>query len=517
MILNLPNIAIHGINTDISPWDLPPEYITDGLNFRIGANAISTYGSYSLLASAPSTYYPAFGIFVRTQVGNFIVTTGTTIYSYQTSYNDITGTVSILAASVYLWSGCLNGSVVILNNSSDYPVYWNGSGNVTDLPWDASNSWRDKGYTAEVVRSHKNYLIALNVTDTISRPSSFRWSHPADTDGIPFTWDETDPSGTAGIQPLGGDGGAIIDGLSLRDSFIIYSQNAINVLDLSGDEFIWRVRELSSTVGLLSKDCVVEAKGVHYLMTHGDIVMCDGNTITSIAHDRIQNILRGINTDYVERAFAVNNEKNKEIWFCIPAGNDDEGNIHENVNLALIYQWKKDTWSLRELPEGSSFMFTAPQLNEANETWASDTEDWDEDITLWNDGVSATSFSEQPYAVNHTDSVINLLEPVTTEQDLNTFIERTNMAIGDQISVTTLTRIYPHIYGSNPIRIRVGSQDRAGGEIRWKDWKEFDPDVDRKIDVRTTGALHCYRIESIGTGKFRFAGLDVEYEEDGIR
>jgi len=73
------------------------------------------------------------------------------------------------------------------------------------------------------------------------------------------------------------------------------------------------------------------------------------------------------------------------------------------------------------------------------------------------------------------------------------------------------------MYGSTPMRIRVGSQDRAGGVVRWKDWVEFDPSTDRKIDVRTTGALHCYRIESIGTGKFRFAGIDIEYEVDGVR
>lgn len=522
MILNLPDIAVKGINVDISPWDLPPEYISDGMNFKIAANAIVTYGSYTVQSTAPTEYNPAYAIFVRSSQGNYVVSAGTKIYAYQEGYTDISGTVSISEEDVYLWSGCLNGAVAILNNKSDYPVYWyGGDASVTDLQWDDADgvktTWREKGYTASVIREHKNYLIAMDLSDDIARPDSFRWSHSADENGLPFTWNEQNTSGNAGVQALGGDGGRIIDGLTLRDSFIIYSQNAIHVLDLSGDEFVWRVRSLDASVGLLSKDCVVQSKGMHYLLTSGDIVMCDGNQITSIAHSAIQDILRGMNTEFAERAFAFSNDKNKEIWFCIPEGADINGNIHENVSLALIYQWKQGTWAMRELPEETSYLFSAPDISQPGIGWDSDTDTWDTSITRWSDGVSAKTFAEKPYAINYDTSEIQLLEPEETINDLNTFIERTDLAIGDQVSVTTLTRLYPHMYGSQPMRIRVGSQDRAGGVVRWKDWVEFDPDSQRKVDVRTTGALHCYRIESIGTGKFRFAGIDIEYEQDGVR
>lgn len=534
MILNIPNIAIGGVNSDIAPWDLPPEVMSAGLNFRTEANSVVSYGGHEILADTDTPYNPAFGILARTKYGNYMVFAGNNVISaYQTTFQDISGdSLSIPLGSEWSWSGCLNGAIIILNNSYYYPVYWEGgSGDVVDLPWHievidsetVTTTWKDKGYSASVIRAHKNYLIALDLDDTTLRPDSFRWSHSADENGIPFTWDPDETSANAGIQALGGDGGRIIDGLSLRDSFVIYSEKAINILDLSGDEFIWRRRELSSTVGLISRNCVVEVKGIHYLMTHGDIVTFDGNNITSIAHNAIQTRIKRINTDVLDRAFVFSNDKRKEIWFCVPEDNNT------TPSVALIYQWKQQTWSIRDLPDNTGYIVTAPELQSQGEPWdyypdgpesPLDPADWEFDNTLWSEGVARITFQEHPYAVNHGNSEIHLLDAKEPIDDLDVFLERTNLPIEGQVNITTLTRLYPHIEGSNLLRIRVGSQDRPGGRIRWKPYKDFNPDPDegdRKLDVRSTGALHCYRIESIGKGNFRLAGLDIEYEVDGIR
>jgi len=210
MILNIPDIAIGGLNTDVSPWDLPPEIISDGMNFRIGANAIVTYGGIAAHDTSVDKYKPGFAIMARTPAGNFIVTAGTKIYAYDVSFNAISDTIAPADGDEYLWSGCLNGSVVILNNFNLSPVYWNGSEpKVLDLPWDIESdghggtittSWKQKGYSARVIRSHKNYLIAMDLTDTTARPDGFRWSHPADENGIPFTWNPDNTAGLAGVH-----------------------------------------------------------------------------------------------------------------------------------------------------------------------------------------------------------------------------------------------------------------------------------------------------------------------------
>ncbi|RLB98768.1 MAG: hypothetical protein DRH90_21435 [Deltaproteobacteria bacterium] len=516
MLLKLPSAGVKGYNSDIDPWDLPPEFLTEGINFRVDANAVSSQGGYSKTADAPTDYYPGFMILARTRSTTFVVMAGRdAVYAYVgQSYTDIGGgTVSLSTDDEYFWGGTLSGSVLLLNNRVLYPLYWTGSGAVKELPWDiaAGLTWKDKGFTCDSLRSHKNFLLALSLHESIDKPDSFRWSHPADENGIPFTWDETNPAGIAGIQSLGGDGGRIIDGLSLRDSFIIYSQNAIDVLDLSGDEFVWRRRSLSATVGLLSKDCVVEVKGKHYLMTDGDIVVNDGNSIVSIAHNAIQNRIKiSINTEFVDRSFAVSIDAHKEIWFCVPEGDS------ENVNIAYIYQWKEQTWAIRDLPSGTAFIIAAPESTDA-EGWEDANVTWASRIDRWSDGVSRVSFDELPYGVNAVNSDLQLLQTPAPIEDLGTILERTDLGLIDQVAVTTITRLYPHIRGSEPVRIQVGSQDFPGSAVRWKPYNIFDPTKDRKVDVRTTGALHAYRVMSEGKGEFRFSGVDVEYEQDGVR
>jgi len=98
------------------------------------------------------------------------------------------------------------------------------------------------------MRSHKQFLFALGLNEggTII-PDGVRWSSPADITGIPETWDELDTTNFAGITTLGGDGGNIIDGVSLRDSFVVYRESGITVFDYVGGQFVWKSmsRELS--------------------------------------------------------------------------------------------------------------------------------------------------------------------------------------------------------------------------------------------------------------------------------
>ena len=77
--------------------------------------------------------------------------------------------------------------------------------------------------------------------------------------------------------------------------------------------------------------------------------------------------------------------------------------------------------------------------------------------------------------------------------------------------------------GTTPVNIQIGSQDYAGSPVRWKPAIKFTPSTDRKIDVRSTGELHCWRVEAIdtgnnvGTGNWNLSGMAMEVELDGVR
>jgi hypothetical protein len=45
----------------------------------------------------------------------------------------------------------------------------------------------------------------------------------------------------------------------------------------------------------------------------------------------------------------------------------------------------------------------------------------------------------------------------------------------------------------------------------------FNPLTQRKVDIRSTGAMHAWRVSSIGLGKFSLSGLEIEYQVTGLR
>jgi len=280
-IFTVDNMGNKGINTDVTHWSLGPEYITDGINFRVFANGIQSYGGYEEWSTSPEPFNPGYLIHPLTQTGDYWLVAGRhSVRSFDGgNWTDISSTSGYPGLSVddeLKWNGCLLGDIVIINNIQAEPEFWgpiNPQTALKPLPFDPESSWSEKGYSFHTIRSHQNFLFALNlVEDGLELTNSYRWSHPADENGLPFTWDATDPSSLAGKAQLGGDSGAIIDGLSLRDSFVIYAESGIDILDFTGDEFVFRRRELSSTVGFISSNSIVEAKGIHFFIAM--VILC---------------------------------------------------------------------------------------------------------------------------------------------------------------------------------------------------------------------------------------------------
>jgi len=540
-ILTLNNIGLKGINTDHQPWELSPEFITYGKNFRVFAGALSAAGGYQLWENPASAYFPGHAIHVGRTSGEFWLVPGR--HAVQVFHNDLWNDIggglypSMGDNDELKWTSCMLGQIPVINNPQDSVQYWAPQQigtDLKDLPFDATDIdpqnhtyWRGLGFTFEVIRSHRNYLFALNLSGETVEPEvdSYRWSHPADSNNIPVTWDETNPQYLAGKAALGGDGGHIIDGHSLRDSFVIYSESAINILDFSNDEFVWNRRELSSTVGLLSRNCIVEVKGQHIFLADGDIVTNDGTNIESIAHNRIRRQLNArINVDKYRRSFAVRNNALKEAWFCVV---EDDA---EYPNVAYIYNWRDNSWVVRDLPyddnkqvpptiyQGVGYAAYGSQ-SEPIRTWDDyvDSDTWDSQKGVWG-SAELTPLDDTVVGVDPINHRLYILDPFgTPEDDISTRLERTDFPLLDQREVTTITRVYPHIQGTQELSIQFGSQDHAGSPVRWKPAVLFNPATDRKIDVRSTGELHCWRFDSVGKNTWTMSGMDIEFERSGKR
>ena len=657
-ILRLRNIGDTGLNSDFAPWELPPEAITSGVNFRVFAGQIRTSGGFANLVTQEDDFKPAYLQFVNSPVGLYWLLLGASyVYAYDgVTWHNVsswgTDPSPLIDGDEFFWTGCTLGRIPIINNPQNVPEWWdqNTGNQFIPLPWDATQDWGQKGVRCRVMRSYKNFLFALNLHESEGEyPDGYRWSHPADINGIPYTWDKNDPSALAGRAQLGGASGAIIDGLTLRDSFVLYSQNAVNILDFTGGDFVFRRRKLTTTFGLFCKNALVEVAGVHLFLSDGDIVQNDGTQIQSIMHNQLRKRLTAnANSAFYSRSFAVRNDTLKEVWFCVPEDNN------QYPSTAYIYNWRDKSWAIRELPPylahgafgptvistAGAYRYDAQVQSEDTLNWDLWTGRWSEQSRRWNDsdpippeppdgdfiwgigqdgllyGYGVTHGSLDPdiiqgstilavyvdsssdevflypdstemikgsdiitllsggesvvltwndteiryeasdvaftlyvvtavgteiglnitvdnaevppitpltasgdilLGVDHDNHKVLMIDPDTNKDDIGTRIERTDLAIEGQDKVNTLTRMYPHIIGTELVRISMGSQDFAGGPVRWKAPVLFDPDTQRKVDIRTTGELHAWRIDSIGTGHWSLSGMDIEYSPAGKR
>ena len=157
-------------------------------------------------------------------------------------------------------------------------------------------------------------------------------------------------------------------------------------------------------------------------------------------------------------------------------------------------------------------------------TWDTWEGTWDSQETIWG-SRTVTPLNTTIIGTLADTSELILLDPRDAKDSAASaaVIERDNFALEGHRQVTTITRIYPRMEGTSPVLITLGSQEFAGAPIRWKPAVLFSPGKDRKIDIRSTGELHAWRIETDisngepGVGNWQMSGMDIEYVLDGLR
>ena len=304
--------------------------------------------------------------------------------------------------------------------------------------------------------------------------------------------------------------GDLVDGLTLRDNFMLYSQRGISVLSFVGGELIWARAVLSTSYGLLAKNCVVESKGYHYFLSDGDILKTDGNSIVSLLHNQMQTqLVNNIDPINYMNSFAFSNPVTEEIWFCIPQVN------HVLPNIAFVINTQDDLVSMRSIPDTTTGINFGPNL-QTPILWSNVLGSWNENAKKW--AYDPTSiFSRTIVATNNVNSAIVSLELDDTTTTQDTILERLSFPLEGQEVVTTTQSVFPHIVSQVPVLIRLGSQQFVGDAVTWKEPVLFDPNTMRKVDIRTTGKLLSWRISSTGTLPFTLTGLDIQYVVNGLR
>lgn len=406
------------------------------------------------------------------------------------------------------WTGADLNNLMVLNNPVDVPqcrLY--GSDNFIDLP-----NWPST-LRADTMRSYKNYLIALGTSIAGTHyPTTVRWSSPADPGQAPFTWDITDATNDAGENYLADTAGPIIDGRKLRDSFIIYKEDAVYAMNYIGGVFVFSFRQLFDDVGALSRECVAEFDGKHFVVGQGDVYVHNGVQKSSVIAGAMREYLfSSIKTEAYKKTFVVPDYSNTEMWICF-CSNDN--NFNEECDKALVWNWLDNNWSIRQLPNIRYATFGIVDPQEPN-FWDSDVGIWDTDALPWGESnynpsklkILMTSVAnDKVYLVGNTTVFDNI--PFTSH------LERAGMAFNDDRGMKFVSSVTPHVTGLGTLQVYVGSQYVQDGPI---DWRGPFPYViggsQYKVDCRVTGRYIAVKFITDSLATWDLNGFTFEFEQ----
>ena len=538
-LIPLENAGQTGIVQDIQPWQLPINAWSDGNNVRMEHGSVLKCKGYSsVMATCPIAPYHV--VYLKDASGNkyWIACGLAAVHVYDvgaTTWSDITRSAGAYAATASEgWTSTVIGGVVILNNFIDAPQFWAITA-ATGLPSTATvladlTNWTSTD-RCKSMRAFRSFLVSLNIEDksvgVLKQSRVVKWSTEAAIQTVPSSWDENDATVDAGEYELADTKGAILDGLPLRDTFMIYKDDAVYSMTYVGTPFIFSFRQLSPSVGILSKNCVAEFDGGHFLFGNGDIYLNDGQRITSLLpHKMRDHVFALLDGDHIDKSFVVADYGRTEMLACFvstSAGTDNQ------CDRALIWNWVNNTFSIRDIPNLADIGYGSVKNELAYTTWAaaallSPSPTWATAIGAW-----AVSWDD-------VENVLLFADPVSTKlyrdgsgnqedaTNMVSYVERTGLTFNsqnqpDQSTVKRIKAIWPKmtIASTDTVNFYVGTQMSTEEAITWSSPITFNPDTQSKISCRASGKLYGVKIESTGDTSWRLDGLEFELDDAGRR
>ena len=372
------------------------------------------------------------------------------------------------------------------------------------------------------MRAFRSFLIALNITtDGVNFPRVVKWSTEAATQTLPTSWNETLSTVDAGEFELADTKGNILDGLQLRDSFMIYKEDAVYSMTFVGTPFIFSFRQLSPTIGAISKNCVAEFDGGHAIFGKGNFYINDGQRIKPILPMKLKEyVFQSIDGAQTNKCFVVADYGRTEILFCFTA----DGAGSNQPNKAVVWNYITNTFTIRDLPDLAHIGYGNVGNPVRATTWAATTETW-ETIT----GPWTMSYDLQDKVLLFADPNSTKLYRDNSGNKNNTtymtsYIERSGLSMNsqgqpDHSSVKRISAIWPKmsISSDNSINVYLGTSMSTEEGITWNAPTTFNPNTQSKVSVRGTGKFYAVKFESTTDMDWELDGYAIDVQEVGQR
>ena len=531
----MPNIPVENINrygliSDREPYELPIEAWNVVENVRFTARGAEKFQGHSRQFEAGifgkpywlMPWYSSSGfswIYAYQAVGDTVTRLARIVgqaHSEVTRFTTTLGDDDYFLNAPAQWSGALLGDLPVLtNNLGDVPQQYSFvNGRFENLQfWPAAT-------TAEQIIVVDRFLVALRVTKNGTfDPRMVKWSHPADPGAYPGSWDETDPTQLTGEKTLAETEGELITALRLGNNTLLYKEDSVIAMRFIGGQFIFRFDTIFTDIGALSQHSVVEFRKKHFVITNGDVVVHNGNTWESAIDDINRDLLFDtISADHAWKTQAVHHEQHSEIWVCYA-----DINSGGELNQTLIWNYKYNTWSHRELQDFAYIVSGPVDKTDVSQIFDDQAQIFDSDPNRI-DSIPTNPVFKELLVADRVNSLLYVMDSTEQFDGTNIFVrlERHGLPLVGRdfqgqfkVDLDTekfIRRFTPKIKANASVSFYIGGQHILGGPIEWQGPFAFDPATDRHIDLRLTTRFICIRLESTTAGRWEFSGYTLDLD-----
>lgn len=392
-VVRVRSLGLTGIISDVAPWDLPDNALSDGMNVRFSPElGISRAPSFRTLVEGTVSSYSmealpsgsggldriinlsAFGTVSDMQQGGIPVT------EIPLSPGSWTSLPALTRPTVTFMYGNM-----VINYPGQTPSYITAQGSTRT----ALSNW-PSDLVAQSIRAYGDQLMALNIRDGDgNRPRTIR--HSGFGQGLlPTDWDITSTTSGAGEIDLELRD-EILDGGILGQSFLVYSSNQCEEIQRQSGVKLFTRRTLPGTRGIFAARCFVELGNTHVIFGPEGIYRHNGSMEPQpIAFGKNhRRIFKDLIYSDSAQFLVFKDIKNREIWFCYRTLDArayfKTTDAPLGCNMAAVWNYENDTWSFVDLPY---ITHATSSMVSTGDTWDDDTtETWDSSGGSWDDGT----------------------------------------------------------------------------------------------------------------------------------
>lgn len=570
-IFKVRGVGSKGVVKDTPSFELTPDTWSHANNVRFVASRAEKFGGHFPVLEEGMGGTPL-AVLYRNNTQSQIYGTATGLYMvvgkqhFNMSKDDANhpGTSYTYKASPEsTWYYTTMSNAVIMNTPLDDPQGLTPSADTfVDLPnWGVPK----KGNPVKLdwkcgrIRSYKNYLVALDMTESgINIPQRIRWSNVAYINSLPPDWYEDDENSDGGFNDLSDATGRLVDGVPLRDSFVIYTDKETYLMEYVGGIMVFQFKKLFSDTGILAPECAVEFEQKHFVIARDDIFIHNGSSKQPIASARVkQHLIEEISSvnPLATKVFAYTPAKEIWITYVGPGQTTDvastwdeftklskeersvtTGDVMWTCNKCAVWNWEWDTWTFMDIPPSFDInMAPPPDLDSPEWEDFVDVDDyWDSDknvevqwSSLGKDFVKNVPYIASPdgclYTLDTGDVFIKYLKDTGTYRVRPIVAEllRTHLDMDEMVENTRLYKflktITPQFRGTGNIWCYVGGSNNPTESPTWDSSQLYDVEEDVKIDTFSNNRYPAIRFVDHSTGKWSLQGYDIDFVVEGNR